>query len=163
MTFEGYNIRVTLTYNVLQTLRRFEQRNIKNESGGILLGKVYQDIILMEKVTVPGLHDKFGRYFYIRSKKNAQRVINKLWKSSNGKTIYLGEWHTHPIVNPKPSLQDLKMIKECLISTKMEIDFLILIIVGLSGSLWVGIQTNDSLIELSLSEVNSAQHSKFIQ
>ena len=162
MTFEGYQKRVTLSFRVLQTLRRFEQKNNKNEAGGILLGKVYQDIILMEKVTVPGLYDKFGRYYYIRSKKTAQRVINKFWESSNGRTIYLGEWHTHPVMNPTPSPQDRKMIKKCLKSTKMEIEFLILIIVGLSESIWVGIQTNDTLIKLSLSEVNSAQNSKSI-
>lgn len=149
MIFEGYQKRTTLTSTVLQTLRRFEQKNDKNESGGILLGKVYQNVISIEKVTTPGLYDKFGRYFFIRSKKSAQKLINKSWKSSNGKTTYLGEWHTHPVINPRPSSQDRKMIDDCLKKTKMEIDFLILIIVGLSGSIWVGIQTNDRLKRLS--------------
>ncbi len=153
MNVDHYKIRIVLSSNVVKKLKKFEQqKNNKSESGGILLGKVFQDHILVEQLTTPNIYDKWGRYFFIRSKIPAQKVINKIWKSSFGKIIYLGEWHTHSEIDPKPSMQDRNMIKRCLENTKMEIEFLTLIIIGLSGTLWVGIQSIDSLIKLSLQE-----------
>ena len=100
------------------------------------------------KITTPNIFDKLGRFFFIRSKNGAQPYINKAWKRSNGTLIYLGEWHTHPEMDPKPSFDDTRMIKTVLNETVMEINFLYLIIVGQNNSLWVGKRTQDALIEL---------------
>jgi integrative and conjugative element protein (TIGR02256 family) len=121
-----------------------------NEKGGILLGKVYPKHIFINNITIPGLWDKFGPFYFIRSKNKAQKEIDNAWKQSGGIEIYLGEWHSHPETNPIPSSQDTKMIKLSLRKTKMEIDFLFLLIGGLNKTLWFGEATNNSLNKLSV-------------
>jgi len=134
--------------NVINVFRKYEQRADKNESGGILLGNVYSDHSEIVKVTTPNIFDKFGKYFFVRSKTGAQPQINRDWKKTEGILIYLGEWHTHSEINPKPSNEDKRMIKKALMETTMEIDFLYIVIVGQFDTYWAGKQTKGSLIEL---------------
>lgn len=148
MMYSCLNVNLKISENTIDILKKFEQKNNMEEAGGILLGHVYPNYITIEKVTTPSILDKLGRYFFIRSKLSAQKFINKCWSDTDGTLIYLGEWHTHPITNPLPSDQDKKMISKCLKETKMEIDFLFLVIVGLRGSLWVGLQTRNGLIKM---------------
>lgn len=118
------------------------------ESGGILLGSVFpQSHVLVELATRPGFLDKAGRYFFERSRLRAQRIVNRRWKKSGGQSIYLGEWHTHPVADPVPSARDRTMIRNMFHQTKMEIDFLLLLIIGTS-CLWIGIENGESLREL---------------
>lgn len=119
-----------------------------HEVGGILLGLVFKDYCEIVKITLPNKFDRFGHNFFIRSKKGAQPRIDNAWSKSDGTIIYLGEWHSHKENNPKPSLTDKELIKNSLRTTKMEIDFLFLIIVGQNCNLWVAKQTKNKLIEL---------------
>lgn len=136
---------------VVAIFKRYEQTEGCREAGGVLLGKVAKDCVSITDVTTPNRFDLRSFLSFVRNKIPAQFRINKAWEKSNGTTIYLGEWHTHREINPLPSLQDKKMILKTLRETKMEIDFLYLIIVGLSETYWVGKQTGRDLIKLELS------------
>jgi len=130
--------RLIIKKSVLKTFSKFVSKKANNESGGIFLGNVYKNHCEIVKVTTPNKYDSFGPNFFVRSKRGAQPQINKAWKKSNGTEIYLGEWHTHFEDEPKPSLTDKNLVINSLRKTKMEIDFLFLIIVGLNRTLWVG-------------------------
>jgi len=93
-----------------------------NEAGGILLGKVYKHSIYINKVSIPNKYDRSFRFSYIR----------------NRRIVYLGEWHTHKEDYPKPSNQDIKMIKEQFLRNIINEKFLLLVIKGLNN-LYVGI------------------------
>ena len=151
MLFRGFKKDLIIRKPVLENFKKYEQYSNRKESGGILLGKVYSSYVSIERITTPSIFDKVGRYFFIRSKIPAQSTINRLWSNSSGQTIYLGEWHTHPETNPSPSPQDRAMINNCFKSTKMEIDFLFLIIIGFSRAYWTGVQTEKGLLKLTLS------------
>ena len=135
---------------IVHQLRNHEQITGANESGGILLGHVYEDHNEITRITTPGKLDIIGRFFFVRSRLGAQLRINKAWEKSQGTLIYIGEWHTHSELNPKPSLQDKSMIENARGKTIMEIDFLYLIIVGQNNTLWVGKQTKDGLLDLKI-------------
>jgi len=135
---------------VVAIFKMCEQGEGCREAGGILLGKVAKDRVIITDVTTPNRFDLRSFLSFVRAKIPAQFRINKAWKKSTGTTIYFGEWHTHREINPLPSLQDKKMILKALRETKMEIDFLYLIIVGLSETYWVGKQTDRDLIKLEL-------------
>lgn len=75
-----------------------------------------------------------------RDRNEAQKIINQKWNESNGEIIYLGEWHTHYEDVPIPSQRDLTMIKNQLKTSKMEIDFLLLLIIGQKEN-YYGIET----------------------
>lgn len=118
--------------DVIKTLNSYRQHQLhQNEAGGILLGSIYkQDKIVISQISTPTWEDKAGRYFFERNVKKAQRIVNQVWKDFDGEIRYLGEWHTHPEATPTPSSVDRKLLKGMLNDTKMEIDFLFLVIVG---------------------------------
>lgn len=153
--------RLILSEDALSAFRANIQAEGRKEAGGILLGRFYPtDYVMIEKVTIPGRLDKSGLFFFDRSRKRAQKIVIKQWKDSSGISIYLGEWHTHPVPDPVPSSRDRQMIRNMFNQTQMEITFLFLIIIG-TRSNWVGIEDGNTLRQLqSVSVVG--QHSKDI-
>jgi len=145
------NLILEMTSEVLEKFNKYRQTGNRNEAGGILLGQVYNKRIVIDEITKPSFSDRAGRFFFIRNAKRAQKAVNTVWTQSAGKRIYLGEWHTHPEVNPFPSYDDRNLIYNMLRHSKMEIDFLFLIIVGLGeNDFYVGYQKGKSLSKLSL-------------
>ena len=139
---------------VRRMFEEYEQKEGLNEAGGILLGDVAEDYVEITDVTVPNRFDLRTFFSFVRARIPAQLRINKAWKKSSGTQIYLGEWHTHREVNPSPSLDDREMIAKAFKETKMEIDFLYLIIVGLNGTYWVGKQTGKGLAKVDSLEIS---------
>lgn len=138
-----------LTDEVLEKFKKYRQTRNRMEAGGILLGQVFDTKIVIDEITEPSLLDKAGRFFFVRNVKMAQKTVNTVWSKSNGKSIYLGEWHTHSETNPFPSYDDRKLIADMLIHSKMEINFLFMIIVGLGeNDLYVGYQKGRLLSKL---------------
>ena len=128
---------IHISNEVLSILTRYKQDKNQNESGGIILGSVHKENhIYISKISEPNAFDKSSRYGFERDKKAAQLIVDAEFYESNGKVIYLGEWHTHPEKNPTPSPIDIKMIKQQYKSNKINENFLILLIQG-TESLYV--------------------------
>jgi len=140
--------RLLIGKDVFKKFQKYFNKSGKREAGGILFGYVYGDHSKIIDISGPNRFDLFGHNYFIRSKRGAQPKINKAWARSNGTIIYLGEWHTHFEKYPKPSATDKCLMTNSLRTTKMEIDFLFLIIVGLDNTYWVGKQTGNKLTEL---------------
>ncbi|MTI47822.1 MAG: hypothetical protein FH761_08275 [Firmicutes bacterium] len=128
--------------NVILKIMKYRQKQGMHESGGILLGKVRNDYseLIITDISEPCIKDKSGRCYFIRNKENAQMIINKEWEKSNGEINYLGEWHTHPEINPNPSFIDRRLLKQCIKKNKYPFHGLFMIIVGTNGHLYVGYQ-----------------------
>lgn len=140
--------KLLISQDAVKIFQKYKQKRNRNESGGILLGHIYDSYDEICEITVPSSHDSSGLYFFNRTKLCAQLKINKSWRKSSGTLIYLGEWHTHSVVNPRPSEDDRIMIKEACNNTIMEIDYLYLIIVGQNDSYWIGRQNKKNLVKL---------------
>jgi len=139
---------IEFSIGVAEVFGEHIQRLGQNESGGILLGSVYHDShVVVAMATTPKYPDQAGPCFFDRSRARAQRIIEREWESSSGVRIYLGEWHTHSEAHPKPSSRDRKMIRNMFRQTEMHIDFLLLVIVGITTN-WVGIEDGNSLQQL---------------
>ncbi|MBO0356202.1 MULTISPECIES: Mov34/MPN/PAD-1 family protein [Flagellimonas] len=148
MTYSDVNINVIFDEGVLNVFSHFKQTGNKHEKGGILLGKrLENNKILVTKATTPTLFDKSYRYSFHRDKKSAQLFINYEFLNSLGKTIYIGEWHTHPEDYPTPSSTDIKMIKNQFKKNLINEDFLLMVIVGRKG-FYIGHFNGKKLIQL---------------
>ncbi len=132
---------------VIATFDKYKQMPGRQESGGILLGRIFENKITIETIATPDSRDKAGLIFFIRSRRKAQDIVNKTWDDSKGDKIYLGEWHTHSESCPQPSSMDKDMIRNMLRDSIMEIDFLITVIVGIDDY-WVGLQKDNRLKKL---------------
>lgn len=131
MIFKYEDRFVLFTSEVISLFEKYKQIEKKqHESGGVLFGKVYNDVIIIDQISEPSNEDKSGRYYFYRNVKKAQRIAEKVWQESNGERIYLGEWHTHPENVPTPSRDDEKLIENMLLYSRLEIDFLFMIIIG---------------------------------
>jgi integrative and conjugative element protein (TIGR02256 family) len=143
-----------ISEKVRKAFEKYEQKEGCCENGGILLGHVARDYVMITEATTPTRFDLKTIITFVRAKIPAQLRINKAWRKSNGALIYLGEWHTHRETNPTPSAQDKKMILKSLQETKMEIDFLYLIVVGINRTYWVGKQNKNGLTKVENFEIN---------
>jgi integrative and conjugative element protein (TIGR02256 family) len=137
--------------SVLNLLEKFKQfTKDANESGGILLGQIADEKVYILKVTTPNKFDRATRYSFDCNKDAAQVIIDYEFINSEQKTIYIGEWHTHPEMYPNPSGVDRRMIDNQYFKNKLNEPFLILLIQGLTG-LYVAIFDGKKLEETKLS------------
>lgn len=131
--------RVVVHINALQVLSRFAQhQSHQPEAGGIIMGKFIGEEIHVTRLSTPTELDKATRTTFERHRLSAQFVINYEFYNSGGQMTYLGEWHTHPEIDPTPSMVDKQMIKQQLSESKVSRDFLLLMIKG-TQHLYVGI------------------------
>ena len=102
------------------------------EAGGVLLGRMVEgtEDILIDEVTKPGMHDSRSRFRFMRSRRTAQGLVDKAWQESGRSRIYLGEWHTHPEDDPRPSNVDEHDRQNVLRSATYEQGFLFFVIAG---------------------------------
>ncbi|EOB3110734.1 MULTISPECIES: Mov34/MPN/PAD-1 family protein [Yersinia] len=73
------------------------------EAGGLLLGSIHGNHMLIEQATVPTVWDKRFRYLFERMPFGHDAIALARWTASQGTIRYLGEWHTHPEDYPAPS------------------------------------------------------------
>lgn len=131
MIFKFESKLVVFTNEVINTLNEYKQyKKDQNESGGILLGKIYDKVIIIDQISTPSKDDESGRYHFSRNVQKAQKIIERSWEESNGCRIYLGEWHTHPENVPIPSIDDKILISNLVNKSDMEINYLFMVIIG---------------------------------
>lgn len=88
----------------MEVLTSHVQNNAQDpESGGILLGTVHGEHLIVEQATAPTIWDIRLRTFFHRSVMGHAKFALERWRASNGTVRYLGEWHTHPEDHPIPS------------------------------------------------------------
>lgn len=122
------------------------------ETGGVMMGFVDGKTINVEKVSNGG-SKAIHEYLYFKADNNyIEMFIDMEIANSGGKLRYLGEWHTHPQINPEPSDIDLNSIQEIAESSN---DFCLLLIIGSMD------YKNDSFSNQSISIINYKRQSKF--
>lgn len=93
---------VLIPNDIYQSFLSFKQRGREPESGAIILGHRRGKHFVIDTITTPRNNDVQRRTFYHRQDPShiteSQGFITK-----QDYTTYLGEWHTHPQVNPQPS------------------------------------------------------------
>lgn len=146
--FKSDKIKLILNDGVLDIFQGYIQNTpSKNEAGGILLGQIKDDYIYIIRSTIPNKFDKATRYSFTRNKEMAQIIADFEYINSDQRTIYIGEWHTHPEDMPSPSGQDMRMIEEQYKKGKNLYPFIFLIIQGRVG-LFVSVYNGNELVKM---------------
>jgi integrative and conjugative element protein (TIGR02256 family) len=143
---------VLIEDGVFTRLDPYRQISVKMpEAGGILLGFRRGKHLHVLDATTPMRGDIGQRYRFERSSAEHQRVALQRWQQSGGTLDYVGEWHSHPELNPLPSSIDLGAWRELCRARKDPLGFLI---IG-SRANWFGLGTARSLKALKLEQVKS--------
>lgn len=108
------------------------------ESCGFLLG--YQNKmtgnITISHVTAAQKNDYRSRFFCRIMDDNHYRLMRMHEAQQN---YYVGVWHTHPQLVPKPSLVDIKEWQEIMKKDRVGADYAFFIIIGLlEYRVWIG-------------------------
>lgn len=142
-------IKIILSLALCDTLKNYVQYDEQPESGGILLGKYLpeENKYLITEASTPAIVDKRGKYFFLRKRTSAQRLINKRWNESAGVINYLGEWHTHRCDFPTPSETDRNLIRMIYSDHSNVWPNIIMIILG-RKSCYIGVSGGDSRGEI---------------
>lgn len=141
MIYTYNKFRINITEKIKNELSKYEQSNFQNEKGGLLLGYIAQNEIKIIDITKPQMFDISRRYSFVRNIMGHQQELINKWNSSNGNVNYLGEWHTHSEINPKPSNTDIKTLMK--IRNYKNITYpVIMLIVGQNKTYWLGININ---------------------
>ena len=127
------NYCIEISDKVLDDLDSLKQNSPKsNEAGGVLLGYVVDETkcIRITKISVPSRYDKSSPNSFTRDCDTTQKIIDEEFNESEGKIIYLGEWHTHYEKKPVPSGVDISMIKRLYNVGTFNYNLLLLLIKG---------------------------------
>lgn len=104
-----------ISYKVIQTWMRYKQLNNKDlEACGVLIG--HQNIsnqYWIEDVTEPMPTDCRTTHKFTLKDPGHQKRVDLAFSKSNGTTIYLGTWHSHPQMIPTPSNIDYADWNSC--------------------------------------------------
>lgn len=142
------NSKLLIEANVLTDLDNFRQNKKEStEAGGIFLGYRRGIHFHVVATTTPQPKDLRSRFRFHRTDPYHQKTATTNWKSSNMEMDYLGDWHTHPEINPSPSGIDLSEWKKIYQQQKKSMIFLIL---GHTGNIWVGISHEASIAHCQL-------------
>jgi len=103
-----------------------------NEFGGILIGS-YSACGKVAKITEICAPTKYlnSRVLFKRFVDNLNKRLSYLFKISNGKIIYLGEWHSHPNGSSSYSSTDLNSISEIAKDPNVQISSPLMIIASI--------------------------------
>ncbi|MCT3125932.1 Mov34/MPN/PAD-1 family protein [Lactococcus cremoris] len=125
-----YNLQIS--ENVIVELKKTYHKYKEFEVGGLLFGKIdiKNSVVSVEHIEMVK-SKKIFKLSYIRSNKIAQQIIDHIWRKSDGLFNYLGEWHTHPNIEPVPSNTDKSTIlKQTLEKNSLYFPYTILLIIG---------------------------------
>lgn len=143
---------IDLDRTALHEMLAYRQKAKNNlEAGGVHLGRFILDSknIVVDEVTKPFSSDIRERRRFKRGLEH-QKVIDEKWRLSDGKTNYLGEWHTHPENHPEPSRQDIREWKKILKNDVFSSRYLYFVIVGVKDlKIWEGDRRTLKIKELT--------------
>lgn len=130
-------VEVYIDLSIIEKMEKSLKECIFYETGGILWGKFNNDY---SKAYITELYEientlSQKKLKYIRNVENAQNIINKRWKDSNGIINYIGEWHTHPNISPEPSNIDIDTMNQLYGKVKNQIPIIFLMIIGINNQL----------------------------
>lgn len=97
------------------------------EAGGQLFARFSDVEIRVERATGPRISDHRSRFGYVPDRRREQEEIDAL----HGRGLhFIGDWHTHPEPNPRPSTSDIRSIRQAVRDSKHHLNGFILLIAG---------------------------------
>lgn len=107
--FSDNNRTIKISSTVLESIFKYIQKTDKAlEAGGILLGREDKETnnLIIDSCTPPFPNDKRSKYSFYRIDKKHIVEYEKLNSNNENIYLYIGEWHTHPELEPSFSKID---------------------------------------------------------
>jgi integrative and conjugative element protein (TIGR02256 family) len=120
---------------VLEFIEKEAAKAARTETGGILAGSGSLKNLDAEVARASGPGPKARRtlFFFARDTKYCQALLNEWAANSEGEVDYLGEWHKHHEIVPRPSSRDIMTCSEIAADVNYHVDRCLLLIIGKSN------------------------------
>lgn len=124
--------RLTVDSSLLDEIYSQARKHYPNEFGGILIGNYSTcgKVATITEICAPTKYSN-SRVLFKRFVDNLNKRLSYLFKISNGETIYVGEWHSHPNGSSSYSSTDLNSISEIAKDSNVQISSPLMIIVSI--------------------------------
>ena len=140
---------LVITDGVLAHFSRHQQlTNCSREAGGQLFAQFDGPCIRIEYATGPRRTDRRGRRFFVPNRRAERREIKRLFKKG---LYYIGDWHSHPELQPTPSQIDIWNVKDTFLKSRHGLAGFVLVIVGKASfpyGLFVSVCNKNGLTKL---------------
>jgi len=119
---------ISFSFDVVRELQKYRQTIGTMEAGGLLFTDApNSNRVVITHASLPS-HLDIRRWSLFKINAHAaRRTITEQFKSGRH---YVGEWHTHPQANPRPSGVDERTINALFNDSEHELNYLILAIVS---------------------------------
>ena len=136
--FTSKSLIINIDKKLVNELLSYRQKKDKDsETGGVLMGELYPN---SNRIQITHIlvckHTTNSRYGLELNVECLQKQMNEIWEKSKGTITYLGDWHTHPEFNPKPSYVDYTTFVKNYYKSKFEQNLLLYIILGQEEEIW---------------------------
>lgn len=124
-------LKIALPEIVFGKIKQHVKKHYPNECGGVFVGKIIVDEnkAIIEKIMIPKSLRSTPVYF-LRLSGFINKWLIRIFHQSEGELLYLGEWHSHPNGEPKPSSKDFQTMKRIAENENVRIQTPLLLIVG---------------------------------
>lgn len=101
-----------------------------HECGGIFVGSIDENNTAIIKNMMMPRKFKSSPVFFLRVADFINKWLLRIFRQSEGRILYLGEWHSHPNGQPIPSTTDFNSMEKISLNENVRIRTPILLIVG---------------------------------
>jgi integrative and conjugative element protein (TIGR02256 family) len=106
-------ISIAIDQSTLEEMRGLIEKSNSVETGGVLAGfKDERGNLIIRKASGPGPKAVQTSLIFEKDIEFCQNFLNEIYSNSESKIVYVGEWHSHPSNNNKPSHTDLKSLSD---------------------------------------------------
>jgi integrative and conjugative element protein (TIGR02256 family) len=98
--------------DVLHTLEQEAQRALPNETGGMLIGyRADNGELVVQELVGPGPKATHLPHRFLPDHEWQCQRLDTIYRQTKGRSVYLGDWHTHPCGLPNMSWLDRRTLR----------------------------------------------------
>jgi integrative and conjugative element protein (TIGR02256 family) len=131
----GGRLEVRIAATAAATIRA-EARHSRDgtETGGILLGATDLPHAAVRHAGLPGPAAIRQPAYFLRDLAHAQHLAAGAWTADG--SVWIGDWHTHPVTPPIPSERDLRTYAQLLADPDLAFNAFVALIIGTTRPDW---------------------------
>lgn len=128
------NAKVILSKAIEKQIQELIAKNPKIETGGVLAGHLSENgDFIITNASGPGPKATHSSTKFEKDVEYCQKFLDELFIKSQKQVVYIGEWHSHPNENNKPSGTDLKSLTEIAFQKEYLTDMPVMLIFSNTG------------------------------